>query len=299
MQNPYRYRSFFWPSVLILVGLIALLVNTGRVSVDRLYALVYLWPVILIVIGLEIIIRRSLRGAQGDLAAALVVLVAVGGAVAYVAVAPNPMATQTLDASNAAGDIHRASLEVDVGAATITISGSSSIGTDLYRAHIEYSGPKPSVSLDRASGTLRISQANNGFDFFQSRRFVLNLQLNPGVAWRFTENSGSSADTLNLADLKVDSMTINTGASRDDITLGPPSGSVSITINGGSLSVHISRPTGTAASITVSGGAISLNADGRQQHAIGNVSYESSDFGAAADSYRVSISGGACAVTLD
>src|SRR2546430_12459030 len=54
--------SFFWPAVLILVGILALLVNTGRIPIDRLLQLADLWPVILIVIGLEIIIRRSVHG---------------------------------------------------------------------------------------------------------------------------------------------------------------------------------------------------------------------------------------------
>jgi len=46
-----RYRSYFWPAVLILIGLVALLVNAGVISTDRLALLANLWPVILIVIG--------------------------------------------------------------------------------------------------------------------------------------------------------------------------------------------------------------------------------------------------------
>ncbi len=57
-----RYRSFFWPGVLILAGVIALLVNTGVLPADRLWELIALWPLILVVIGLEIIVRRTRRG---------------------------------------------------------------------------------------------------------------------------------------------------------------------------------------------------------------------------------------------
>src|SRR5690349_22374980 len=89
----YRYRSFFWPGVLILAGVIALLVNTGVLPVDRLIELVGLWPLILIVLGLELIVRRTLRGTTGDVAAALIVLIAIAGAAAYVTLAPNPAAT--------------------------------------------------------------------------------------------------------------------------------------------------------------------------------------------------------------
>ncbi|OLD92656.1 MAG: hypothetical protein AUG84_00750 [Chloroflexi bacterium 13_1_20CM_4_66_7] len=90
MRNTPRYRSLLWPAILILAGIVALLVNTGRLPVDRLYQLVNLWPVILVVIGLELILRRTVRGLAGDLAAALIILIAVVGAAAYVTFGPNP-----------------------------------------------------------------------------------------------------------------------------------------------------------------------------------------------------------------
>jgi hypothetical protein len=91
-------------------------------------------------------------------------------------------------------------------------------------------------------------------------------------------------------------MEINTGASREDITLGPASGTLPITINGGALTVHIHRPAGAGASVRVSGGAISLNFDGHQQHAVGSLNQEAS---AGPDMYRVEVNGGACTVTMD
>ena len=159
-----------------------MLVNTGRIPIDRLLQLADLWPVILIVIGLEIIIRRSVHGPTGEVAAALVVILAVVGAAVYVVIAPNPSATSSFEASGEVGTFTEAQLEVDTGAATIVISDGGDLGSRLYHARIDYSGPKPDVRLD-SSGNLRISQANNNFGIFQSRRFVLNLELNPSVGW--------------------------------------------------------------------------------------------------------------------
>ena len=117
MSLPPRrsYRSYFWPVVLILVGIFALLVNAGLISTDRLSLLEDLWPVILIVVGLELLARRTLPGSAGDVAAVLIVLIAAGGAMAYVALAPNPGATHTLDTSATVGNLDHASIEVDVG----------------------------------------------------------------------------------------------------------------------------------------------------------------------------------------
>ena len=73
------YRGVFWPAVLILVGVVALLANAGLISTDRLSLFADMWPLILIVIGLEMIARRRLQGAAADLAAVLIVVIAAGG----------------------------------------------------------------------------------------------------------------------------------------------------------------------------------------------------------------------------
>jgi Domain of unknown function (DUF5668) len=292
-----RYRSFFWPAILILIGIFALLVNSGVLSTDRLNLLADLWPLILIVIGLELLSRRALPGRSGDLAAVLIVLLAAGGAIAYVALAPNPGTTHTLDSSAAVGNLDHASLEVDAGSANVTIGGTKAdaLDGDLYHAHITYSGPKPEVSFDSSNASLRISQSSSGFAF-QSRRFTLDLQISSSVRWKITSNGGASTETFNLGSVPVGSLDINTGASREDITLGTPSGVVPITINGGALTVHIHRPLGGGASVTVSGGAVSLDFDGRQHHAIGNVQDSA---GSGSDLYRIEVDGGACTVTMD
>lgn len=297
MQSTFRYRSFFWPAVLILVGVIAFLVNTGAIPVDRLYLLFDLWPLILIVIGLELIVRRSMHGVAAEVAAAVIVILALAGAVGYVAASPNPSTTHTLDVAGPIGNLEQASLETNVGGANINLAGSSEIGSDLYRAHIEYSGPKPEVDLNNSTGRVTISQSNEGF--FRSRGFALNLQMNAGIPWTVTENSGAATDTIDFSHLHIGSLTLNTGASRDDITLGPVSGTVPVEINGSALTLHIHRPAGIATAISISGGPVNLNADGHSSRAVGDLSYQSAEFGAASDRYRITVNGGACSVTLD
>ncbi|HEV2034376.1 MAG TPA: DUF5668 domain-containing protein [Candidatus Dormibacteraeota bacterium] len=294
-----RNRSFFWPAVLILIGVIALLVNAGAISTDRLYRLADLWPLILVVIGLELISRRAFHGAMADVAAVLIVLVAAGGALAYVAVGPAiPGGNQTFNTSGAVGSLNQATLHVDVGSMTMTVEGSADLGADLYRAHVEYSGAKPDVSLDRSTGDLQISQ-NNPFGFFGGRHLVLDLQINSAVTWSFSVNTGAASDKLKLSTVRVLSIDLNTGASREDIILGPPTGEVPITVNGGALTVHLHRPSGTEASVHATGGAVSLTADGQRYRGIGDQSWQSSGFSGASNSYQVEANAGACTVTMD
>ncbi len=294
-----RNRSYFWPAILILTGVLALVAETGAISGGRFLRLADLWPLILIVVGLELMNRRVLQGPRRDLATALIVLLALGGAVAYVAVrGPVSDTTQTMDTSEAVGSLSQATVDVNAGVATLTMEGSNSLGSDLYRAHIEYAGTKPAISLDRLTGKLRIVK-NDDFAFFANRRFVLDLQLNSAVSWNVSTNGGSSNDTLNLSAVKVGSITLNAGASRTEITLGRPAGVVNISVDGGAITLRLHRPSGSEAFVHVSGGAVNLDADGRQLHGVGDESWQSAGYDGAADAYHIEVSGGASNVTVD
>jgi hypothetical protein len=208
-----------------------------------------------------------------------------------------PTGTQTFDTSAKLGGVDHATVTVDAGASNITMQGNSSIGDDLFRAHIEFSGRKPNV--DSSSGDVHISEANTSGLFFRSHRFVLDLQLNASISWTIVVNSGASSDTFNLSGVDLDSIELNTGASRETITVGTPSNTVPITVNGGALTVDVHRPHGIAASAAVSGGAVSLSFDGRQHHAVGNLNDQTSDNDSATNRYQIEVNGGACNVTVD
>jgi hypothetical protein len=296
MRSTYHYRSFFWPAILILVGVIALLANTGQIPADRLYNLVALWPLILVVIGLELIVRRSLHGVTGDAVAAVIIVLAIVGATAFVAASPSGTASHSLDSKAELGNITAASLEIDAGAAQITVTGTTDVGSNLYMAHIDYTGAAPEVVLDRETGALRIDQPGGSFFEFGGRRFALDLKLNPSIPWKITQDTGAATDTYNLASAHVSGMQLSTGASRDDITLGSPSGIVTIAIDGGSLTVHIHRPKSVGTLVDISGGAVSLDFDGQSYHAVGHVGV-GTDLGS--DGYKINVNGGACNITVD
>ena len=290
----YRYRGLIWPGVLIVIGAIALLVNTGIVTSDRLYRLGDLWPVLVIVLGLELfIVRTPMPAATAGIAAVLILLVAVGGSIAYVAIGPAVPTSGTVSGSAAMDGLDHASLEVDAGGATLNIAGSD-LGSDLYNARIDYSGPAPNISFERSSGHVQISQ-NSTFHFLGSQRFVLDMKLSTKVKWTIVVHSGAAADTYDFSKLQLASLEDDTGASHEDISLGTPSGNVPIDINGGALTINLHRPTGTAADVRVSGGAVTLNFDGHVQHAVGSAESGVS----ASDMFTVQVNGGACTVTMD
>ena len=294
-----HYRSYFWPVVLIVFGIFALLVDLNLISADRIYRLADLWPLILIVIGLELIARRTLHGPAVDVAAVLILLVAGAGAIAYISVGPAiPGGTHTFTASDPIGTLTAAKLDVEVGAADLTVVGDPGLGSDLYRAVITYSGPKPAVTLDMSTHELRIAQPGE-FGIFGSQHLAIELHISPAVPWSVSLNGGATNATLQLTDVNVNSIESNTGAVRLDISVGHPSRIVPINVNGGALTVGVHRPSGTEVSVQVSGGAVSLTADGHHTGAIGNARWQSDGYANAGDAYSIAVSGGACNVTVD
>jgi hypothetical protein len=77
-----RYRSIFWPLVLIAVGALWLLSNFNVISGSNLFALLRLWPLLLIAIGLDILFGRR------PLISALLAVATVGALVVAVIFAP-------------------------------------------------------------------------------------------------------------------------------------------------------------------------------------------------------------------
>ena len=77
-----RYRSIFWPLVLIAAGVLWLLGNFNIISNANLFALARLWPLLLIAIGLDILFGRR------PLISALLAILTVGALVGAVIFAP-------------------------------------------------------------------------------------------------------------------------------------------------------------------------------------------------------------------
>jgi hypothetical protein len=179
-----------------------------------------------------------------------------------------PGGTHTLTASDPVGTLTAAGLDVEVGAADLTVVGDNTLGAELYKAVVTYSGAEPKVTLDESSGVVLISQQGE-FGIFGSRHLTIDLHVNPAVAWSFSLNTGATNATLNLTGVKVTSVEANNGAIRLDLTAGPPKGVVPIRISGGAPNLRFHRPGGVAVSVQLSGAALNLTADGHHTGAIG------------------------------
>ena len=78
-----KHRSIFWPLVLIATGIIWLLVSSGKIPKENIWALTHIFPFILILLGLGLILR-----AYWDLTGMFISLLVVASAVVAVLYAP-------------------------------------------------------------------------------------------------------------------------------------------------------------------------------------------------------------------
>lgn len=259
-----RSPSIFWGAVLVAVGLLLLLGNTGVLAMLNWD---YVWPVFLIALGVWLIAAR----------------IGPGGAYA------------DLDSAEPREGVQQAKLEVALGAGRVDVRAAE-LGDQLYRAHLEHAGASPEIKLDRATGTVRISQR---FDWFMgARRMRLDAQLSQAVPWNVSCSTGAIRGTFDLATATVSGFECKTGASRIELNLPAPKGTVPIRIEGGALTVDVVRPAGAPVQVDVSGGAVQLRGDGSRQEGVGSRSWRSAGFDGSPDRYDVVVSGGAITVNV-
>src|SRR5438034_1421385 len=257
-----RSPSIFWGLVLVVLGVLFLLNN---LDININWNVV--WPVVLIALGVWLLVAR----------------VGPGGASAG------------LDSAELRDGLTKAKLEVAVGSGRIDVR-SADIGDQLYRIHIEHAGTAPEVNLDRATGTVRISQR---LDWFAgARRLRIETQVSDAIPWEITCNTGAIRGDFNLSTTSITAFECRTGASQLTLDLGAPKGIVPLRIEGGALTVNIARPAGAALKVEASGGAVNLHVDGSHHSGIGSRDWRSPGYDSAADRYEVTISGGALRVTI-
>src|SRR5215472_8052591 len=196
-----RNPSVFWGGVLVVVGGLFLLANLGilnNLSWD------VIWPLAVIAVGIWLILARVGPGSS----------------------------SAGVDSSEAREGLDRAKLEVSVGAGRLEVR-SAALDDQLYRVHIDHAGAPPDVRLDRATGTVRISQRVDWF--MGARRFDLDARLSEAIPWELSCSTGAIRGDFDLSSTQVTGFTCRTGASEVNLALGTPKGTVPIKVEGGAV----------------------------------------------------------------
>jgi hypothetical protein len=183
------------------------------------------------------------------------------------------------------------------GASNVTVHADPSM-EDLYRTRFE--GQVPTVRLQ--GGTISIEYPR--FPSLDQRYYWLErraeVTLNASIPWHIEVRGSTSRLTADLRDVNLGSFKLAGGASRIEIMLPRPLGTVPVRILGGASNLAIHSPEGAAARVRVAGGATNLTFNEKHFGAIGgDVNVQSPDYDAALKRYNIEVTGGANNMTLD
>jgi DNA-binding MarR family transcriptional regulator len=188
------------------------------------------------------------------------------------------------------GDLTEARLLFRAGAPTLSLRVGPRTA-DLYHARFEGAVPRVTVR----DGTVSVQYRGFGWGKREAE-----IALNASVAWRIEVQGGAADLTGRLEGLDLRGFEVSGGASKLDLTVGPPHGLVPIRVVGGAGRLRLSRPKGAAVRARMAGGAGRIEVDGQRLSPFGGEStLESPGAANATDRYDVELIGGAGRLTIE
>jgi len=168
-----------------------------------------------------------------------------------------------------------------------------------YLYHARFAYRIPTVGVDGGEVTVRYPRTR-GCDWlgFRAER-PAEVMLNARIPWSVEIHGGATRIAADLRGLRLRTIDVDGGASRLEVTLPAPEGTVVVAIAGGASNVAILRPEGVAARLRVDGGVTHLRFDEKRIGAAGGeLDLRNSDYDHAKNRYEVSIVGGASNVSV-
>ena len=262
-----RGGSLAIPLLLIAVGALLLLDNLGVVSIDW-SSIWKFWPVILIAIGIEIVLGR--RVSVGAILLLVAVFIIGGLALSWSALGGTGDRTAEHITWPLDG-IERAELVLDVGIAELALASQSDM-SELLTADLDLAPGYDVNDEFKSSGDVARGRIASEADFaplpqiFGRKTSEWDVQLNEQVRWTLDVGSGVGDVRLDLSEVRVSVLTLDTGIGSADVTM-PRQGAVRATIDGGVGDITVAIPPGAQARVKVDQGIGDLNMGRRfEQH---------------------------------
>lgn len=264
-----RNTSVFWAVVLILVGLLFLLNNFGLLPNLSFSIWNLIWPIFLIALGVWFVSRTFVRPAPAEMEPGSI----------------------PLDGAS------RAEIELMHGAGELRVAagaGSGVLAEGTFGGGLRYQAKRKGDLIDvemkmRVEPVTFLNWAPGGYDW--------DVRLNPDVPLMLKCETGASHSMLDLRDLKVTELKLETGASASEVTLPASAGYTRVKVEAGAARVDIRVPGGVAARIKTSGALASMAVDETRFPGFDN-RYQSPDYERAANKVEIDVATGVGAVTV-
>ncbi len=262
MNRPYR--SFFWPILILGIGVIWLLTNLGYIQAVSWATLLRLWPVLLIVAGLDLLFGRIspiIGGLIGLLAVAFIVYVLLAAPSLGLV---NTPALVTDVFSEPLGNSQSANVYLDLGSVSTSIFPLDASSGDLFNATIDHYGQVRFSATGDVNKTLRLTRTPTNFNFFdtlgaQPRRWQIGLS--PLAPTELTVDSGSGSVNMDLSGIQLQRLSLDSGSGSVDMSLPDAQQPYRVNLNSGSGSLDVNVPCAAGVEIHLDGGSGSQTID--------------------------------------
>lgn len=262
MSSRPRYRSFFWPMILIGVGLVWFLANINVIPNFNPLALFNLWPLLLIAIGLDLLFGR-----KSALVGLLIGLGTIGAAIAILLTAPNlgvnTEAVTDLFKEPMAG-VTSAVIDINSSSEPVNIHALNDSG-NLFEAMIIHTGAVDFRSSGTSEKHITLSKRSISVQFFFWQLNFTNFNqrwdigLNPGVPIQLNVDSGTGSVQMDLSQLQLSGLYVDGSSGSLVIELPASAKAYAVDYEGGSGSLTLSLPSGSDVTLTLDSGSGSLS----------------------------------------
>jgi len=270
-ERPRRksHRSYFWPIMLISLGILLLLSNLGIVGWSTWNMLWRFWPLILVAIGIDVLFgQRSSLGAILSAFLVLMLIAVVAGAVFFADQLPfldrfsNDKSWQTAHIEHDLDEFESANVFIDWTSQPGLLYALSDSKT-LIDGDLTYQGElffDVDARGDVADVNLDTRLVNNwGISPFQgSSRTEWEIGLTPEIPLDLTLDSGSGSCDFDLSELIIEDLLLDSGSGSILLVL-PDDQSFKFTLDSGSGSVRIEIPEDTGIRVEIDSGSGSFN----------------------------------------
>jgi len=287
------------PIILITLGVIFLLNNFGLLPWDIWNNLWKFWPVILILIGIEVLIGYSISIRTLFILVILIFLIPL-----FIAVNPftkNPLATDDLTLAESSGNLTRAKIIIDLPATNINLKAQENTSFNIFEGKISYSkaAEKPKITkeenFNRAIFTINQNTQKTALPFISSLKNNVDIKLTKQIPLEIIFKTGASQGTIDLNNLRVDYLEIDSKASSLKLIFGNQY-SCRAVLKTGASSIEVVVPKEIAAKIKVDSKIKNLSIDSRFKKE--GSEYKTTDFDKAFTKLEIEISALAGTITI-
>lgn len=191
------------------------------------------------------------------------------------------------------GGVRAGRLVFQTGASQVRVGADCDM-SDLYRVHFE--GTPPHV--ESHDGVVAIRYRRGSLLPFRKHQ-ATEVIINGTIPWTIEVRGGTSQVTAELADVRLEMLTVTGGASIVAVTLGRPRDIVPVRISGGASNFTVLRPRGTPTRLRVRGSMSWAVVDGVPTAPFNGSGWLDYPGDGGGGRYDIEVSGGASMLRID